>query len=111
MNDVCRLAILRVGEVHVQKSLFAVLRLVDDFLTVGRPCDARDQQVCRLIPESIDPANVTACGIHDSELHEWIRITRLWISRDLEFLVVRNMIDDCELRNWCLIKAEKSDTG
>src|ERR1700754_2045011 len=111
MNDICRLAVLGVGEVYVQKSLFAVLRLEDDFGTVGRPRDARDQQVSRLIFESIDPANVAAGGTDPGKLYEWIRIARFRISRDLEFLVIRNVVDYRKLRNGRLIKTQKSNAG
>ena len=111
MNDVCRLAIARIGEVHVEKRLFAVLRLVNNFLAVGRPGDARDQKVCRLILERIDPANVAACGIDHTELHDRIRIAGLRISRDFDVLVIRNVIDNRELRNRRLIKTQKRDAS
>src|SRR5262249_33516683 len=64
-----------------------------------------------LVFECIDPANVTAGSIHDSELHEWIRITGLWISRDLEVLVIGNVIDYRELRHRRLVKTQVRNAG
>ena len=82
-----RLAVARIGEVHVEKRLLAVLRLVDDLLAVRRPRNARDQKVFRLVFERIDPTNVAARGIDHTELHDRIRIAGFWISRDFEVLV------------------------
>src|ERR1700752_2975703 len=111
MDDVFGFAILSFSEVHVQKRLLAILCLIDDLLIIGCPCHTRDQQVGRLILECINPANVAARGIHNTEFDGWVWIARLWISRDLEVLVIRNVIDYGELRNGILIKTQKSNGG
>ena len=109
MNDVRRLAVAGVGEIQVEKSLFAILRLEDDFLAVRTPRNARDQQIGWLILERVDPANVTTRSADYTELNLWIRIAGFRIWRDLDILVIRNMVDDGELGNRILIEPQKSN--
>ncbi len=109
VNDVRRLTVFRVGIVHIQKRLFAILRLVNNFLTIRTPPNARDQQIGRLIFERIDPANIAARSTNDAQLHDGIRIAGFRIRRDLDVLVVRNVIDNSELRNRIFIETKKRD--
>src|SRR5215207_6151468 len=107
MYDVCRFPVTRIGEVHIQKRLFAVLSLIDHVFTVGRPCNSRDEQVGWLILKRIDPANVAACGTNYTERDKRVRIAGLWIRGKFNILVIRNVIDHSEFRNWSFVEPQE----
>src|SRR5918996_4641533 len=69
VNDVCRLTVTSIRKVQIEKSLFAVLRLVDHLLAVRRPRDARDEHIRGLILIGIDPANVAASRVNYTKLY------------------------------------------
>src|SRR5256885_8597858 len=111
VNDVSRVTVARVGEIHVEKRLFAILRLVDHVLVIGRPRHTRNEQIRGLILERVYPAHLTAGSAYNTEFHDWIRIAGFGIRRDLNVLVVRNVIDDRELRHRRLVETKKGDGG
>ena len=78
VNDSVRLAVFGVGEVQIQKCLFAILRLINDLRAVRCPRYAHDQQIGRLILVSVHPARRAARCVNDAKLHNRVWIAGNW---------------------------------
>ncbi len=97
--------------VEIQKCLLAILRLVDDLAAVRRPGDAHDQQISWMIFKGIDPTRGAARGVDDTKLDDRVWISRFRIRSHFELLVIRNVIDDGELRYRSVVDAKICNRG
>ena len=98
-----------IADVEIEPRLLSVLHLVHHLPPVRMPGDPDDEVFAVGILGRVDPLHRAARDRYDAEAHERVRIAGLGIVEGLEFLAVRQMVHQRELRHRPLVQLQKRD--